>query len=266
MCNQRLAAMITKAEFSLGQGVPITFYRCRACHAVGVHKGNMAKHQQCSQACSGAGIDAMCRVVGDADVLPVDGLPAMPPSVAFESSVIPARTSHEMDAMVRALATNAAALQRVLSVEDLSQLFPIMLTFTKGKEGPPELRNVHMQGRYVYEKQVHGITKTPVKQYVCQLLPVFISGVLQRTLNYGDEDFFFKPPPGTEALYDRVFVQSHKGARRQAYTLSQAAQLYAKGAKDFHACAPDSHKRAIVGGIQAGLKVLKAWPPPPPPA
>lgn len=248
------------AEFSLGPGVPVTFYRCKECHTIGTRKDNLIRHQQSSQACSKAGIQSMRTVMTDANVQQTR--PAC--DVEFDSGVIPAGTPQEMDAMVRAIANNTAALRGLVGKDlsqDLHHLFPTLFTFTKGHEGPPELRNTRVQGGYVYEKQQHGETRTPIQRYVSQALVVNICTVLQRALCYTDEDFFFKPPDGMEdsmdALYDRVFEQRHQGARGRLYTLSQAAQLYAKGAKEFHASVPDCLKQAIMGGIREGVKMLK---------
>ncbi len=84
--------------------------------------------------------------------------------INIHPEALPSRSAQEAQAIVQHILDNRETLEEALDDGDALSLLSRIFKFTKGVEGPPELRNMFVRGNDVYEKREGGTTRTPLKR------------------------------------------------------------------------------------------------------
>ena len=166
-------------------------------------------------------------------------------NINIHPDALPSRSAQEAEAIVRHILDNRETLESVLDDGDALSLLAHVFKFTKGVEGPPELRNMCVKGNDVYEKQEKGTTRTPLKRclnawtlrmfQMCRDILMQAPDKLELTDEHQDEvvrlfEQLFEPEHGQRYSVEdvaKMMVSDPKAVKRVSESL-RAAELECK--------------------------------------
>jgi hypothetical protein len=253
------------ADFE-GTSLVATVHRCSQCRLASCLRSTIVAHLQAK--CTGAAIESK-RVKLVCSDSPSSLHATAPVNVTGDHNnvvhnvinqnitiqVVPAGEDDEQAAIVAALFSNVAVLRDILA-GSLADAPAKMFRFSKGVDGPPELRNVRVQGNHVSETRELGdgsveVQRSTVLQYVRQSLPNLLLG-----LDTICEDSVPLRAPKLQRSADSALQGLRKqfqGAKGCRMDVLAAATCHTRSSSEFHSIVP-SHLKGLIKDMMDGLQ------------